>query len=94
MMGFRTLIPKSEVSSVSIDISDAALKRLAKKGYGTLVSRHEILGMIEEERYELVKAVHGEDILSVKRELIDIAVGCVFAVACINTKTLEEQEIA
>ncbi len=58
--------------------------RLKQKGYGTFVGTHEILGVITEEYYELIDAVHRKKQSDIEEELIDLAVGCIFATACIN----------
>lgn len=60
------------------------------KGYGTFSSTHEILGVLHEEMHELLTAVHenasNEDLME---ELKDIAVGATFAIACIDSQTLD-----
>lgn len=63
--------------------------RLKEKGYGTFASTHEILGIITEEFQELVDAVKNNSVGEVHRELLDLAVGAVFAIACINQKTID-----
>lgn len=59
------------------------------KGWGAWLSRHEISGFITEEYDEVKRAVHHKTLDDLKSELIDIAVGCIFATACINAKTLD-----
>ena len=68
---------------------DRLYDRLNQKGYGTFSSTHEVLGMITEEYYELIEAVKSNKMSDVKDELEDIAVGCLFAIACINNGSLE-----
>jgi hypothetical protein len=63
--------------------------RLVQKGHGTLASSHEILGVVSEEYHELVEAVKKNDREALKEELLDIAVACHFAVACIDSGTLD-----
>ena len=64
--------------------------RLEQKGKGAWISRHEILGIITEEcDVELKEAVHSESNQQIMAELCDIAVGCVFAMACIEQGTLD-----
>lgn len=63
--------------------------RLKEKGNGAWLSRHEILGIIAEEYTETVDAVHSGTLENVKQELLDLAGGCFFAVACIDQKTLD-----
>lgn len=65
-------------------------KKLDQKGKGAWLSRHEILGIITEEvDVELKEAVHSETNQQIMGELADIAVGCVFAMACIEQGTLD-----
>jgi len=64
-------------------------RRLKEKGAGTFGSIHEILGIIQEEKRELEDAVHERIHLRVAEELLDIAVGAVFGVACINSRRLD-----
>lgn len=59
------------------------------KGWGAWLSRHEISGFITEEYDEVKDAVHEGSLADIKRELIDIAVGCIFATACINAKAMD-----
>jgi hypothetical protein len=62
---------------------------LKEKGHGTFASTHEILGMATEEYNELKEAVHNKDYGNIEEEIIDLAVGCVFALACIRARTLD-----
>ena len=59
-------------------------RRLKQKGNSIFTSYHEILGIVEEEKHELVEAVIQNDINCIKNELMDIAVACVFGAACID----------
>jgi len=71
------------------ELSEKLLYRLQEKGIGSFASRHEILGILEEEMHELNDAIKSGNISDVKQELLDIAVGALFAVACINENTLD-----
>jgi NTP pyrophosphatase (non-canonical NTP hydrolase) len=75
----------------SVDfVKDRLNKTLEKKGYGTLASTHEILGVLEEEMHELLLAIHGNAVDDeVAEELADIAVGAIFAIACIGSQTID-----
>ncbi len=59
------------------------------KGWGTWLSRHEILGFLTEESYEVKKAVHEGTLSDVADELKDVVVGCIFALACIRADKLD-----
>jgi NTP pyrophosphatase (non-canonical NTP hydrolase) len=63
--------------------------RLNQKGYGTFSSRHEILGVITEEYKEFVDAVHSKNYDEMKSEIIDLAVGCIFGLACFDAETID-----
>jgi NTP pyrophosphatase (non-canonical NTP hydrolase) len=63
--------------------------RLNQKGYGTFSSRHEILGVITEEYKEFVDAVHSKDYDEMKSEIMDLAVGCIFGLACFDAETID-----
>ncbi len=58
--------------------------RLEEKGRGTYASIHEVLGILAEEYYELTVAVKNNDQRNVVEELKDLAVGCLFGIACIE----------
>ena len=71
------------------DVHNKMASRLNQKGYGAWLSRHEILGILQEEYIETVDAVHDGELDELKEELIDLAVGCMFGIACINQGTLD-----
>jgi hypothetical protein len=77
------------VSSAKDDLMDLLAHRLRTKGDGTFASRHEVLGIVTEEFYELLEAVKSESTDRLKAELLDVAVGCLFGVACINAGYVE-----
>lgn len=63
--------------------------RIQQKGLGTMASKHEILGILDEETYEFRKAVHEkQSTSSLIEELKDIAVAALFGIA-----SLEEQGV-
>jgi NTP pyrophosphatase (non-canonical NTP hydrolase) len=73
----------------SLEAARAKLEyRLRKKGYGAYASKHEILGILTEEYKELIDAVQSQPVVggknSVREELLDIAVGCLFGIASID----------
>ena len=96
-LGVTDKTPVSDREEIELRVIDIELsklssrlfERLAQKGYGTLASRHEILGMITEEHQELVEAVRAGGFGEVYSELQDIAVGCVFAMACIASEKVD-----
>ncbi len=64
-------------------------KRLAKKGLTGLGSTHEIYGVIAEENKELVDAMHKNDLVNFRAELMDILIACVVALMSIDSKTID-----
>lgn len=87
----RTQITAQQLDNAMETLRNKLVSRLEEKGYGTLASRHESLGVIEEEYIELIDAVTEDGPLGgeVRHELIDLAVACVFSVACIDAGTMD-----
>lgn len=63
--------------------------RLEEKGYGSFTSIHEVLGMLTEEYQEIIDAVHLNDWDELDKELLDLAVGAIFSLACLRSGGLE-----
>ena len=87
--GHRQQITQTQAKDADSVVRMKLIDRLNEKGYGALVSRHEILGVLTEEYHEAVKAVESESIQEVRDELIDLAVGCIFGVACIDARAVD-----
>ncbi len=85
----RQQITEQQVSDAAGLVRYWLFERLEKKGFGAWLSRHEILGFLAEEYTETIEAVHSKSPIEVRNELIDIAVGCIFGVACIEAKALD-----
>jgi NTP pyrophosphatase (non-canonical NTP hydrolase) len=85
----RKQISVETIDESLVEIGRKTAFRLEAKGYGTFASTHEILGIIAEEYDELKDAIRKNDTEEIKQELLDIAVSCHFAIACINEKTLD-----
>ena len=64
-------------------------RRLREKGTQSYASTHEGLGIITEEYYELVEAVTLNDMDAFEKECLDVAVGCIFSVACRRAGALD-----
>lgn len=80
-------MPRQTVSEEQIALgvkrlTSALDMRLREKGSNSFASRHEILGVIEEEMFELNESVRNGSRLEVEEELIDIAVAAVFGNIC------------
>ncbi len=63
--------------------------RLKEKGYGTFSSKHEILGVLTEEYNEFINAVHNKDYDNMKEELLDLAIGAIFGLSCLDNNTID-----
>ncbi len=87
--GTRPQLTEAQVDAAVEVLRTNLKRRLHEKGWGAWLSRHEVLGIIAGEHKELIDAVQGEPQKCVKDELLDIAVGAVFGVACIDAGTLE-----
>lgn len=82
----RPVIETDRVDAALVDVRSALERRLLKHGRGTYASRHEILGVLIEEVDELRDAVRTSDVdqSGFRAELVDIAVGAVFAIASLD----------
>lgn len=76
--------------SLAIAVFEQELRRhFAMKGPGSLVSTHEVAGVVTEEYHEMLAALRENDPDHFRSELLDVAVGCVFGVACLDAGYLE-----
>ena len=74
----RPEIERLDVEEVLATLRDALYRRLASKGMSAYASSHEIDGVLDEEVREFKDAVHENYRSQQFRELMDIAVTCVF----------------
>lgn len=87
-------MPREEIKRTHIEnavrITQSKLKaRLLEKGNLTLSNTHEIFGILGEEMDELSEALHQNDLDAFYEELLDVAVACVFGMACIKQGALD-----
>ena len=80
----RKLVDIFDTSKSILIILDSLKNRLNQKGINTFVSSHEILGIISEEFREVEDAVRQNDQTQLKKELIDVAVGCIWGLVSIE----------
>ncbi len=85
----RKTIDKSARAIAVGQVAEALEEAIEKKGKWALQSTHEILGLVTEEHHELVEAVRVGTPHHIKSELKDIAVAAIFALACMNEKTVD-----
>lgn len=87
--GNRKQVRKETIENVIDGVKAKLYLRLEEKGWGGLTSTHEILGMIQEEHHELVRAVQDGEREPVMDECLDIAVAAIFALVCDGDDTLD-----
>lgn len=78
----RPQVPENCINEAFSEILMKLVSRLDEKGYGTFASSHEIDGVVDEEVREWKDAVRSNDANAQYKELLDIAVACVFGLAC------------
>ena len=79
-------------NEISVAMEECALElysTLDTKGYHSYASIHEIAGVLEEEVREFWEEVKANNQEKIREELLDIATVCMFAIACINSSTLD-----
>lgn len=79
----------NEIREQAKVIDDLLRRRLMRKGRGIFVTRHEIMGVILEEKYECVLALHGKNPEELYSELADLAVGCIVGMVSIRSGKME-----
>jgi NTP pyrophosphatase (non-canonical NTP hydrolase) len=85
----RPRIGGEAIGNAIADLMNCLKIRLTQKGDGAFASPHEVFGVVIEEVLELLLAILNNNPEAVRRELLDIAVACVFGVACINEKAMD-----
>jgi hypothetical protein len=99
----RKQVPDDAVAGAMDALRAELGRRLSEKGQGTFASKHEVLGVVTEEYEEVSDAVHRGKVERgpltefnvraagpfLRDELLDLAVACVFGVACIDAKTMD-----
>lgn len=91
-MNTRLPVPQLMITKASRDILRKLGQRLEQHGRGSFIGPHETLGILTEEYAELIEAVRSNDYKQVERELIDIAVGCLFGVASLRTNVTNAED--
>ena len=78
----RIKIKKRYVKRAIRVLRDKIKYRMKQKGPQSYASVHEALGIIAEEYKELIDAIQSNNRKHTMDEMIDVAVGCIFAYAC------------
>lgn len=86
----RLKVSSFTIEDANLEILNTLDRRLKQKGRGAFVTKHELVGILTEEYHELLEAVRNDsDIEPFAQELIDVAVGCVFGLACIRAGAIK-----
>ena len=82
----RPELSAADVDAVFDSLQEALYQKLGSMGQRGYAGKHEILGVLEQEMFELKKAMIEEHfgLNPVKNELLDIAVAAILGVACIR----------
>jgi len=92
-MSTRPQLTTEQVEDAMAALHTRLYDTLNQKGWGSFASKHEALGAIVEEMRELEEAVRVRPALGgnskVRHELLDLAIAAVFAVACLDAKTMD-----
>jgi len=89
MKGERIPISEDRVAEAVKLLSSKIQDRLDEKGSHSYASSHECLGIIAEEYHELVESVRSNRLDDFEKECLDLAVACVFAIACKRAGALD-----
>ncbi len=82
----RPEVADVDITNGLLALTDKLTYRLNQKGSATYASKHEILGILEEEMTELKEAIRIDTPTGYKdfsKELLDVAVGALFGYICI-----------
>ena len=85
----RKSITKREISRALGCVGIKLRQRLKEKGDKGFVSRHEVLGVIEEEMHELKDACRESLLAHFEHELLDMAVASILGLICLQGDHLE-----
>jgi len=77
----RPELTADDINIAVLKLQKEVARRLNEKGRDSFASRHEILGVITEEYYELIGAVESKSLADVEDELFDLAVAAVISAA-------------
>jgi hypothetical protein len=84
-INMREQVTKEQINDTLNDFKKHFEGVIKRKGLGTFASKHEIMGLFEEERREVMKSLQENDPdVDFINELFDVAVVCIFGATCIN----------
>ena len=80
----RTVLSNDQINCAIDTVINSLFIRFQEKGFGSAVSLHEIRGIVDEEIEEMHEAIRDNDREKTRKELIDIAVGCILGITSID----------
>ena len=87
----RPQLTAADISEAIGSIRTRLQDMFNKFGEHSLVSSHECFGIIAEEMYELQKAVHENNREAIEKELADLGVCVILALASLQSNSLDWQ---
>lgn len=81
----REVLTDSDLNNTIRHLQREIAQSLNTKGRGAFVSRHEIIGAVSREFWELQQTLDGQDLDIFAEELLDIASCCIVGAAGIYT---------
>ncbi len=85
----RKQYTEQQMGKLITDISVALAIRTKEKGMHCLVSRHEIMGIVNEEYTELKQAMRENAACFIKAELTDLIVACTLGLLSLECNALD-----
>ncbi len=82
----RDILDETNIESATEDLLDLINRKLKKKGWGAAVSPHEVYGLVDEEREELLHALWENDKKGFNKELLDVACAAIYGLASLRAK--------
>lgn len=85
----RVIISDDCIKDVTHELIASLSSRIIEKGSYSFTSSHEILGIVAEEYDEFLEAVRTNDKKQLKKELLDLGVAIIWALASDKIKALD-----
>lgn len=87
MMIERPQITQEMINQTFADALEKLNFRIKQKGVNSLVSTHEIWGIIDEEVIELKESIKKNDLFNIRQELLDCIVASMLGLMSLDTMT-------
>jgi hypothetical protein len=80
----RPGVDDSEIADAFSSVKSKLAMRISQYGRGIFISRHEVMGIVDEEIYELHDAVRDGEFSGIRDELVDVAVAAIWGIVSID----------